>query len=160
MIKAIDTMLENVETGFTSKEYDSSGLESGNNDAFEYEQMTITLTTSENQKNEKDNANVTTVDLGKCEKLLRDAYNIPDKEMIFMKKIDVIKEGMKIPKVEYNAYSKLNGTNLVKLNLSYCSNTKVEISVPPVITESLNKLNSSRSGKIKFKLHKFYWFIV
>ena len=32
MIKAIDAMLENVEIGFTSEDYDTSGLESGNND--------------------------------------------------------------------------------------------------------------------------------
>ena len=32
MIKAIDTMIQNVETGFTSEDYDTSGLESGNND--------------------------------------------------------------------------------------------------------------------------------
>ena len=63
--------------------------------------------------------------------------------MIYMKKIDVIQEGMKIPKVEYDVYSKLNGSSLVKLNLSYCSNSKVDISVPIEITESLDKLNSS-----------------
>ena len=32
MIKAIDIMIQNVETGFTSEDYDTSGLESGNND--------------------------------------------------------------------------------------------------------------------------------
>ena len=32
----MDTMLQNVETGFTSEDYDTSGLENGNNDIFEY----------------------------------------------------------------------------------------------------------------------------
>jgi hypothetical protein len=50
---------------------------------------------------------------------------------------------MKIPKVEYDVYSKLNGISLVKLNLSYCENTKVDISVPTLLTDSLDKLNSS-----------------
>ena len=145
MIKAIDTMIQNVETGFTSDDYDTSGLESGNNDVFEYGQMTITLTTTQNQKSDKENADVTTIDLGECEQLLREAYQIPDNEMIYMKKIDVIQEGMKIPKVEYDVYSKLNGSNLIKLNLSYCSNSKVDISVPIEITESLDKLNT-KSG--------------
>ena len=36
IIKAMDTMLQNVETGFTSEDYDTSGLENGNNDIFEY----------------------------------------------------------------------------------------------------------------------------
>ena len=107
--------------------------------------MTITLTTAQNQKNDMDNSDVTTIDLGECEQLLREAYEIPDDEIIYMKKIDVIQEGMKIPKVEYDAYSKLNGSNLVKLNLSYCSNSKIDISVPIEIKENLDKLNT-KSG--------------
>ena len=142
-VKAYDIMIENVETGFTSGEYDTSHLENGTNDVIEFEHMTITLTTIQNQKNNKNNADVTNVDLGDCEKILREAYRIPDDEMIYMKKIDVIQEGMKIPKVEYDVYSKLNGSSLVKLNLSYCSNSKVDISVPIEITESIDKLNSS-----------------
>ena len=86
MIKAIDTMIQNVETGFNSEDYDTSGLESGNNDVFEYGQMTITLTTTQNQKSDKENADVTTIDLGECEQLLREAYQNPDNEMIYMKK--------------------------------------------------------------------------
>ena len=60
-----------------------------------------------------------------------------------MKKIDVIQEGMKIPKVEYDVYSKLNGNILVKLNLTVCQNSKISLSVPLSISESLDKLNSS-----------------
>jgi len=107
--------------------------------------MTITLTTTQNQKNDMDNSDVTTIGLGECEQLLREAYEIPDNEIIYMKKIDVIQEGMKIPKVEYDAYSKLNGSNLVKLNLSYCSNSKIDISFPKEIKENLDKLNT-KSG--------------
>ena len=142
-VKTYDIMIENVEAGLTSGEYDTSHLENGTNDVVEFEQMTITLTTTQNQKEDKKNADVTTIDLGECEKILREAYHIPDDEMIYMKKIDVIQEGMKIPKVEYDVYSKLNGSSLVKLNLSYCSNSKVGIFVPIEITESLDKLNSS-----------------
>ena len=141
--KAYDIMSENIEKGFTSEEYDTSGLENGTNDVVEFEQMTVTLTTTSNQKNDKENANVTSINLGESEKLLRDVYNIVENEMLFMKKIDVVQEGMKIPKVEYDVYSKINGSNLVKLNLSYCSNSKVDISVPTIITESIDKLNSS-----------------
>ena len=52
-----------------------------------------------------------------------------------MKKIDVIQEGMKIPKVEYDVYSKLNGNILVKLNLTVCQNSKISLSVPITISE-------------------------
>ena len=143
IVKALDIILENVESGFTSDDYDTSNLEQGNNEVVELDEMTVTFTTTENQKNDKNNANMTTIDLGECEKKLREAYNIPPNEILFMKKIDVKQEGMKIPKVEYDVYSKLNGISLVKLNLSYCENTKVDISVPTLLTDSLDKLNSS-----------------
>ena len=142
-IKAYDIMSENIETGFTSDEYDTSGLDQGKNDIVQFEKMTFTLTTTENQINDKNNSNITTVDLGDCEQLLRIAYNISEKEKIYMKKIDVIQEGMKTPKVEYDVYSKINGSNLIKLNLSHCPNSKVDISVPAEITENIDKLNSS-----------------
>jgi len=50
---------------------------------------------------------------------------------------------MKISKVEYDIYSKLNGTNLIKLNKSVCENSKILLSVPIEIKEDLNKLNTS-----------------
>ena len=50
---------------------------------------------------------------------------------------------MKIPKVEYDVYCKLTGKNLIKLNLTVCENSKVKLSVPVELTESLDKLNGS-----------------
>ena len=47
--------------------------------------MIVTLTSTKNQKNEK-NENATTIDLGYCETLLKEAYNISDNETLFIKK--------------------------------------------------------------------------
>ena len=59
-----------------------------------------------------------------------------------MKKLDIIQEGLKIPKVEFDVYCKLNGSNLVKLNLSVCQNTKIILSVPiEIMDKNLDKLN-------------------
>ena len=88
---------------------------------------------------------MTIIDLGECESLLRQAYNISDDEMIFMKKIDINQEGMKIPKIEYDLYAKINGSSLDKLDISYCSKTKIDILVPVKLSESIDKLNSSSS---------------
>jgi hypothetical protein len=60
-----------------------------------------------------------------------------------MKKIEVIQEGMKIPKIEYDIYSKLNGSNLIKLNLSVCENSKIYLSIPVEIKDNLDILNSN-----------------
>ena len=141
-VKVQDMMIQNIEEGFTSDDYNTSNLENGEDEVIENENMKITLTTTQNQKNNTNN-NMTLIDLGECETLLRKKYNIPDDELLYMKKIDVYQEGMQIPKVEYDVYSKLNGTNLVKLNLTVCENSKISLSLPLLITESLDKLNSS-----------------
>mgnify|MGYP006873051112 CR=1 FL=1 len=105
--------------------------------------MTITISTTENQKKDKDNENMTTIDLLDCETILRDAYNISENEFLFMKKVVFNQEEFTIPKIGYDVYSRLKGSNLVKLNLSYCSKTKIDISVPVILMDSIDKHNSS-----------------
>ena len=86
---------------------------------------------------------MTLLDLGDCEKDLRDHYNISDDKILYMKKMDVYQEGMKIPKIEYSVYCKLNGTNLIPLDLTVCENSKIILSIPIDISENLDKLNTS-----------------
>ena len=86
---------------------------------------------------------MTSIYLGHCETLLRSIYNISNDKLLYIKKSDVVQEGMKIPKVEFDIYCKLNGTNLIKLNLSICENTEISLAVPVIIREDLNKLNAS-----------------
>ena len=141
-IEAQNMMLQNLEIGFTSEDYDTSDLDNGQDDVFGDEKMTVTFTTTNNQKNNTNN-NMTVIDLGECEQLLRTEYGINKSGILYMKKIDVNQEGMKIPRVEYDVYAKINGSNLIKLNLSICQNSIISLSVPAKITESLDKLNSS-----------------
>ena len=88
---------------------------------------------------------MTTIDLGKCEILLRNYYNISNNESIYMRIIEVAQEGIKIPKIEYDVYSQLfgNGKNLTKLNLTICGKSKISISIPMKLNENLDILNSS-----------------
>ena len=135
-------MLQNIEVGFISEDYNISNLQNGEDEIIRDEKMKITLTTTQNQKNNTNN-NITIIDLGECESLLRNEYNIPDDELLYMKKVDIIREGFKIPKVVYDVYSKLGGTNLVKLNLTVCKNSKVSLSIPVAISENIDKVNIS-----------------
>ena len=49
---------------------------------------------------------------------------------------------MKIPKIEYNIYYPLyNNSHLTKLDLSFCKDTKIEISIPVKINDELDKHN-------------------
>ena len=57
--------------------------------------------------------------------------------------LEIFQEGMKIPKIEYDIYSKLNGENLTKLNLNSCQNIKISLTIPVNNLDSIDKLNKS-----------------
>ena len=128
--KIFDDLLENIEDLFTSNEYNISEIEDGKKDEFIYKNLKVTLTSTNNQKNEENKDNTTSINLGDCEGILKIKYNISDNDTLFMKIIDVKEDGMMIPKILFDVYYKLNGTNLIKLNLSYCSDSKIDIFVP------------------------------
>ena len=91
----------------------------GEDEIIKTEKITVNLTTTQNQINNI-NSNMTSIDLGECETLLRNYYNISNNETLYMKKMDICQEGLKIPKVEYDVYCRLFGTNLIKSNLTAC----------------------------------------
>ena len=137
-----DNILKLMETGFISKNYNTSNIDLGNDEIIKADKFIVTLTTTENQRNNRNN-NMTSIDLGECETLLRNFYNISDNETLYMKKIDIIQDGMKTVKVEYDVYCKFSGMHLVKLNLTVCGKSKISLSIPIVINEPLDKLNTS-----------------
>ena len=142
-IKRYDNILKDYEKLFTSKNFDPSNIDTGNDVINKTGKMTITLTSIENQKNSDNNDGLSKVNIGPCEEILRNAYKISPEKKLYMKKIDVVQEGMKVPKIEYDIYCNLNGNNLVKLNKSYCYNVKAEISVHILLSEDIDKLNMS-----------------
>ncbi len=54
-IEYYDSILKNIEDLFTSKNYDISNLENGKDDCIKTEKMTVTFTTTRNQKNNINN---------------------------------------------------------------------------------------------------------
>ena len=141
-IEYYDTIMKDIDTAFTSEDFDTSDLDKGNDETIEIEKMKITFTTTKTQ-NDNENNNMTTIDLGECEILLRNFYNISNNETLYMKKIEKTQEGMKISKIEYVVYAKLTGTKLIQLDLSVCQKSKISLSVPVIVKDSLDKLNSS-----------------
>ena len=59
--------------------------------------------------------------------------------------LEVSQEDMKIPKVEYDIYAKLNGENLEKLSLDSCKNNKISLLIPVNNIDNIDILNS-KSG--------------
>ena len=135
---AIDNVKEDLATNFNT-----SDIDNGENIVIEDENSTLTITTTENQKNNEINKNSTTINLGKCETKLKEHYKIPKNKSLYILKLDVAQEGMKIPKIEYEVYYPINGSNLEKLDLKICEDTKIEISIPVELNENIDKLNSS-----------------
>ena len=87
-IKYYDNILQNIENKFTSDDYDTSNIDGGQDEIITNGKITTTLTTSENQKNNINN-NMTKIDLGECENLLRKFYNLSFNESLYIKKIDI-----------------------------------------------------------------------
>ena len=142
-IKAQDIMLKNVEISFTSDEYDSINLDEGQEEIIGDEIMNITLTTTKIQRDYyiTNNNNMTSIDLGDCETLLRRENKIPKEELLYMRKIDIYQTGMQIPKVEFDVYYKENNTKLKKLNLEICKNSTIYLSYPVNISENIDIYN-------------------
>ena len=137
-----DTILKTIEESFTSENYDSTKLDNGKDILIDLEKIKITLTTTQIQKNNI-NDNMTRIDLGDCESLIRNHYNLTNNQTLYMKNLEKIQEGMRIPKVEYDVYSKLLGRNLIKLNLSLCDNSTISVSIPVKIDDNLDILKSN-----------------
>ena len=126
-------------------EINMTEIESGNDKEIQEENIITTLTTTKNQKNSYNkNQNKTAIDLGECEFKLKSHYNISLNDDLYIIKLDIKIEGMKIPKIEYEVYYPFNlSQGLTKLNLSVCDDTKIDISIPVAINESLDKYNIS-----------------
>ena len=78
-------MLKIIENEFTSAIYNTSNIDNGQDEIIKNDKITITLTTSENQKNNINN-NMTKIDLGECEIILRNFYNISISESLYIKR--------------------------------------------------------------------------
>ena len=140
--KVQDEAINNIREDLTSG-FDVTDIDQGGDIVIEEKGTKLTITNTENQKDNEKNKDSTTINLGDCETNLKQHYQIPLNKSLYILKLDVYQPGMKIPKIEYEVYYNLYGGNLVKLNLTVCENTKIHISLPVKLNEDLDKLNSS-----------------
>ena len=93
--------------------------------------LTLQLTTSDNQKNNS-NKNISTIDLGECEDELKRIYNINETLPLIILKIDYYSNDTLIPLVGYEIYHPINKS---KLNLEYCKEFLIKMNFPVIIYE-------------------------
>ena len=90
------------------------------------------ITTTENQKKNK-YTNISTVNLGDCEKRLKEIYGIDKNLSLLIFKIDYYQTGLLIPVIGYEIYHPKTKS---KLDLNYCKDIFVKLNIPVSIDES------------------------
>ena len=83
----------------------------------------------------EEKSNVSSIDLGECETILRRENHIPDNETLLVSKMDIQDSNAIIPKVEYIVYDSHGN----KLDMKVCEGNDISISYPII-----NKCISSR----------------
>jgi hypothetical protein len=79
-----------------------------------------------------DNQNVSSINFGECESILRNKSNISSDEELIIYKIEHFIEGYNIPIIEYVLFSQ---DGKIKLNLADCDNFTIEYNIPVSINE-------------------------
>ena len=133
-------LIQNIQNSLITG-FDTSSIDNGEDFITTVGEITSTITTTKNQKN-KENDNVTTIDLGKCEDKLKEKYNISNNDSLYLLKIDFFTESLL--KLEYEVYYNFSINNLTKLDLTFCKGIQIDISIPKDIPFSdLDKFNQS-----------------
>ena len=125
----------NIQENIINGGVNTSSLDEGKDIVIESIGTSFTVTTTENQKKSQ-SKNITTIDLGECEFKLKKYYDINVNKSLYIFKVEVLNEGMKVPKIEYEVYYPLFGDNLIKLNLTVCEDEKIGLSIPVKIDEN------------------------
>ena len=126
-----------------SKGFNTTNIDKGIDYIYTDGKATFTITTPSNQRNNT-NSNSTLINLGKCEKILKDEYDVSEGQNLYIFKIDYYMEDIKGPKVEYEVYYPFLESQLKKANLSLCSDVKIDVSIPiDIPLDELDKFNAT-----------------
>ena len=121
-------LLLGIKEEIISENFNITNVETGNDIILEEIDLKIIITSVNNQVNNLENKNITNIHLRQCENELRDKYKI--KGDIYILKIEKEIEGLKIPKIEYEAYAFYNSNKLEQLDLNICKGNKIDIYLP------------------------------
>ena len=101
----------------------------------------IQLSTIDDQK-DSDNPEVSNIDLGECEKILKDKNNIKEDQSLKIFKLDIKTEDLSSTYVYYEVY---NPTMTKKLILDVCKDVKITISSPIILDDNIELIYNSLS---------------
>ena len=90
------------------------------------------ITSTDIENNKKDN-NISSMILGDCEKILKEQYKIDKNKSLIILKIDYYKPDSLIPIIGYEIF---HPDTKIKLNLTYCNNTIINLNIPVSLDEN------------------------
>ena len=93
--------------------------------------ITYQITSTNNQLN-NEYKNITSINFGECENILKKEYNINTNESLIIYKIDYFLDDFFIPITEYMLF---HPESLIKLDLNYCKDILINIYIPISINE-------------------------
>ena len=144
--KEIEEQIQkSIQEDITNGNINTSSISNGEDFSLNEGKTSFTVSTTKNQKM-KEKTNETTIDLEECEQELKKHYGIPEDDTLYIYIIKVAEDGLIAQKVEYEVYYPLNGDKLEILDLSFCENTKADISVYAPINESELDKHDPNSG--------------
>ena len=103
----------------------------GNDLIIKYMNCIFQITSSFNQKNKKYD-NISSIDLGENENILKESYNINKNETLLIFKIDYFLQGLLIPIITYEIFDPITKKQLSFDNIN---NTKIKYNIPISINE-------------------------
>ena len=130
-----DNIISNIEYNIINEQLNSllSEITSGEKTDFciREDDIVFQITTTENLKNNENN-NISTMDFGKCEDILKEKYKIDKNDSLIIFKIDYYMEGLLFPVIGYEFF---HPENKSKLDLSYCKDLLINYNIPVSINE-------------------------
>ena len=125
------------------------------NELIEIENAIFQMSTLEVQKN-TNNPNVSSIDLGECEKLLKEQEGLSEDDDLIVLKVDIINEELSSTYVQYEIY---NPIKLTLIPLGICNEKPIMINVPITLDENRKSTCDSlcQSGYDLFNLNDSFY---
>ena len=128
-----DEMFKTIEKDIMNNSLNSLLLNIDNYKLFVNEDnTTFEISTSENEKENYNNNNITSILLGECENVLRNHYKIEKNMSLIILKSGISLQNLLMPLIKYKVF---NPKTKQSLNLSYCEKMFINISIPVSINE-------------------------
>ena len=139
ILKEEDNFVKNIKNEFLNGNMDSllSNITEGEVLSVKTENALYQFTTTNNKNNK-----YSIINLGECENILKNHYNISINESLLIFKIDVYIPGHLTPIIEYEVY---NSKTKQKLDLNYCRGINIKLLIPVnnIDEDNLFKYNST-----------------